>query len=64
MKGNLWNCDPVAYAFLKALTLTEEQVSDLQETINERGGRAAGGREDLGAGQPRDVVQLGIDAAE
>ena len=33
---NLWNYDPVAYAFLEALTLTEEQVNDLQDKINER----------------------------
>ncbi len=54
--------DPVAYAFLQALTLTEEQVNDLEDTINEVGDPLVGAR--IWAQDNRDVVQPWVDAAE
>src|SRR5919199_827617 len=54
--------DPVAYAFMKALTLNEEQLNDLEDTINEVGDPLEGARE--WANNNRDVVQPWIDAAK
>ncbi len=54
--------DPAAYAFLQALTLTEEQVNDLEGTINEAGDPLVGARQ--WAEDNRDAVQPWIDAAE
>ena len=54
--------DPAAYAFLQALTLTEEQVNDLENTINEAGDPLVGARQ--WAKDNRDAVQPWIDAAE
>jgi glycine betaine/proline transport system substrate-binding protein len=36
--------DPVAYAFMDALTLTEEQINDLESVINEEGDPLEGAR--------------------
>ena len=59
---DLMNKDPGAYAFMKALTLTEEQVDDLEETINATGDPLAGvGR---WAENNREVVQPWLDAAK
>jgi glycine betaine/proline transport system substrate-binding protein len=54
--------DPMAYAFLQALALTEAQLDDLENTINEVGDSIEGARQWAGAN--RDVVQPWIDAAE
>jgi glycine betaine/proline transport system substrate-binding protein len=53
--------DPVAYAFLKALTLTEAQINDLEDTINEVRDPLEGARQ--WAQYNRGVVQPWIDAA-
>jgi glycine betaine/proline transport system substrate-binding protein len=53
--------DPVAYAFLDALTLTEEQINDLESVINEEGDPLEGARR--WARDNQDVVQPLIDAA-
>jgi glycine betaine/proline transport system substrate-binding protein len=53
--------DPVAYAFMQALTLTEEQVNELEDTINEEGDPLVGARQ--WAQDNRDVVQPWIEAA-
>ena len=60
--ADLPNKDPVAYAFMKALTLNEEQLNDLEDTINEVGDPLEGARE--WANNNRDVVQPWIDAAK
>ena len=54
--------DPGAYAFMDALTLTEEQVNDLEDTINEAGDPLEGARQWAQAN--REVVQPWIDAAD
>jgi len=53
--------DPVAYAFMDALTLTEDQVNAIEEEINEAGDPDRGVRAWLE--ENRDVVQPWIDAA-
>ena len=53
--------DPVAYAFLQALTLTEEQVNNLEGMINEAGDPLVGARQ--WARDNRGVVQPWIEAA-
>ena len=57
----LANDDPVAYAFMKALTLTEEQVDDLEGAINTAGDPLLGAR--TWAQDNREVVQPWINAA-
>lgn len=59
---NLPNDDPVAYAFLQALTLTEEQVNEI-EAINPQDYAAAVGTW-LEDENNREAVQPWIDAAE
>jgi glycine betaine/proline transport system substrate-binding protein len=54
--------DPVAYTFLDAITLNEEQLDDLEDTINEVGDPLEGARQWAEAN--REVVQPWIDAAE
>lgn len=54
--------DPVAYAFMGALALGEEQLSDLESTINETGDPLEGAR--LWARANPEVVQPWLDAAE
>src|SRR5215210_686045 len=41
---DLMNKDPEAYAFMKALTLTEEQLDDLEDAINAAGDQLVGAR--------------------
>lgn len=57
----LANEDPVAYAFMKALALTEEQVNDLEGAINTAGDPLSGAK--TWAKDNREVVQPWIDAA-
>jgi glycine betaine/proline transport system substrate-binding protein len=59
---DLMNKDPEAYAFLKALTLTEEQLEDLEEAINAAGDPLAGAEQ--WAENNREVVQPWLDAAK
>ncbi|MCA1717202.1 MAG: hypothetical protein LC781_10330 [Actinobacteria bacterium] len=59
---DLMNKDPDAYAFMKALTLTEEQIDDLEEAINAAGDRLAGAEQ--WAENNREVVQPWLDAAK
>ena len=56
------NDDPVAYAFMNSLTLTENQVNDLEDTINSAGDPQEGARQ--WARNNPDVVQPWIDAAK
>jgi glycine betaine/proline transport system substrate-binding protein len=53
--------DPVAYTFLDALTLTEDQVNEIEEEINDAGDPEQGVRAWLE--KNRAVVQPWIDAA-
>ena len=59
---DLVNKDPEAYAFMKALTLTEEQIDDLEEAINAAGDPLAGARQWVE--NNREVVQPWLDAAK
>jgi glycine betaine/proline transport system substrate-binding protein len=54
--------DPVAYAFMDALTLDEEQLNDLESTINEVGDPLEGARQ--WARENRDVWQPWVEAAD
>jgi glycine betaine/proline transport system substrate-binding protein len=54
--------DPVAYTFMKELRLNEEQLEDLENTINEAGDTLEGARQ--WANKNGTVVQPWIDAAE
>lgn len=54
--------DPVAYAFLKAMRLTEDQVDTLELAINEAGDPEEGVRDWLE--QNREVVRPWIEAAK
>src|SRR5215210_6588799 len=54
--------DPVVYAFLNALTLDEEQVDDLENTINEIGDPLEGARQ--WAENNPDVVEPWLEAAQ
>ena len=53
--------DPVAYAFLEALKLTEEQINDLEAVINEAEDPLEGSR--AWARNNRDIVRPWIEAA-
>jgi glycine betaine/proline transport system substrate-binding protein len=53
--------DPVAYAFMDALELTEEQINDLEYTINKEDDPLAGARR--WASENREVVRPWIAAA-
>jgi glycine betaine/proline transport system substrate-binding protein len=53
--------DPVAYAFIDALELTEEQINDLESVINEEDDPLAGARR--WASENREVVRPWIKAA-
>ena len=61
VKEDLQEADPVAYAFLNALQLTEEQINDLEYVINEEGDPLDGSRRWVQ--DNRDIVQPWIDAA-
>ena len=54
--------EPVAYALIRALALTEEQVDDLEGAINTAGDPLLGAR--TWAQDNREVVQPWIDAAK
>jgi glycine betaine/proline transport system substrate-binding protein len=54
--------DPVAYAFMNALTLDEEQLNDLESTINEAGDPLEGARR--WAQEHPEVWQPWVEAAE
>ena len=58
---NLQEESPVAYAFMDALTLTEEQINDLESVINEEGDPLEGARRWVR--DNHDVVQPWLDAA-
>jgi glycine betaine/proline transport system substrate-binding protein len=61
VRGDLREDDPVAYAFMDALELTEEQINDLESVINEEDDPLAGARR--WASENRKVVRPWIEAA-
>ncbi len=61
VSGGLREKDPVAYAFMDALALTEEQINGLEYTINKEGDSLAGARR--WASENREVVRPWIAAA-
>ncbi len=61
VSGGLRDEDPVAYAFMDVLVLTEEQINGLEFTINEENDPLAGARR--WASENREVVRPWIDAA-
>jgi glycine betaine/proline transport system substrate-binding protein len=61
VRGNLRQEDPVAYAFMDALELTEEQIDGLEYAINKEDNPVAGARRWVS--ENRAVVRPWIDAA-
>jgi glycine betaine/proline transport system substrate-binding protein len=61
VRGDLQEEDPVAYAFMDALELTEEQINDLESVINDEDDPPAGARR--WASENREVVRPWIEAA-
>jgi glycine betaine/proline transport system substrate-binding protein len=61
VRGGLREEDPVAYAFMDALALTEAQINGLEFAINEEGDPVAGARR--WASENREVVRPWIAAA-
>ena len=61
VSGDLREEDPVAYALMDALALTEEQINTLEYAINEEGDPLAGARQ--WASENRQVVRPWIEAA-
>ncbi len=61
VRGNLREEDPVAYAFMDALALTEEQINGLEYVINDEDDPLAGARR--WASENREVVRPWIEAA-
>jgi glycine betaine/proline transport system substrate-binding protein len=61
VRGGLRKEDPVAYAFMDALALTEAQINGLESAINEEDDPIAGARR--WASENREVVQPWIAAA-
>jgi glycine betaine/proline transport system substrate-binding protein len=61
VRGGLREADPVAYAFMEALELTEEQINDLETVINKEDDPLAGARR--WASENREVVLPWIEAA-
>jgi glycine betaine/proline transport system substrate-binding protein len=61
VRGGLREADPVAYAFMEALELTEEQINDLETVINDEGDPLAGARR--WASENREVVLPWIETA-
>jgi glycine betaine/proline transport system substrate-binding protein len=61
VRGGLREADPVAYAFMDALELTEEQINDLETVINDEDDPLAGARR--WASENREVVRPWIEAA-
>jgi glycine betaine/proline transport system substrate-binding protein len=62
VKKGFPNDNPPAYAFMNALTLTESQVNNLEDTMNQAGDQLEGARQ-WAAANP-DVVQPWVDAAK
>jgi glycine betaine/proline transport system substrate-binding protein len=61
VRGGLREADPVAYAFMEALELTEEQINDLEYAINKADDPLVGARR--WASENREVVQPWLEAA-
>ena len=61
VRGGLQEDDPVAYAFMDALELTEEQINDLETVINDEGDPLAGAMR--WASENSEVVRPWIEAA-
>jgi glycine betaine/proline transport system substrate-binding protein len=61
VREDLRQGDPVAYAFMDALELTEGQIEGLESAINEEGSPKAGARRWVS--ENRDVVRPWIEAA-
>jgi glycine betaine/proline transport system substrate-binding protein len=61
VRRDLRERDPVAYAFMDALELTEEQINDLESVINKEDDPLAGARQ--WASENREVVRPWIEAA-
>ena len=61
VRGGLREADPVAYAFMDALELTEEQINGLEYTINQEDDPLVGARR--WASENREVVRPWIEAA-
>jgi glycine betaine/proline transport system substrate-binding protein len=61
VRGGLREADPVAYAFMDALELTEEQINGLETVINDEDDPLAGARR--WASENREVVRPWIEAA-
>jgi glycine betaine/proline transport system substrate-binding protein len=62
VRGDLREEDPVAYAFMDALELTEEQINDLESVINKEDDPLVGARR--WASENREVVRPWIEAAK
>ena len=61
VRGDLREDDPVAYAFIDALELTEEQINGLETVINDEEDPLAGARR--WASENRAVIRPWIEAA-
>jgi glycine betaine/proline transport system substrate-binding protein len=61
VRGGLREADPVAYAFMEALKLTEEQINDLESVINDEDDPLEGARR--WASENRAVIRPWIEAA-
>ena len=61
VRGGLRDEDPVAYTFMEALALTEEQINGLEYAINEEDDPLAGARRWVS--ENREVVRPWIEAA-
>jgi glycine betaine/proline transport system substrate-binding protein len=61
VRGGLRETDPVAYAFMEALELTEAQINDLESVINKEDDPLAGARR--WTSENREVVRPWIEAA-
>jgi glycine betaine/proline transport system substrate-binding protein len=61
VRGGLREEDPVAYAFIDALELTDEQINDLESVINDEDDPLEGARR--WASENREVVRPWIEAA-
>jgi glycine betaine/proline transport system substrate-binding protein len=62
VNGNLSEDDPVAYEFMKAFTLNEEQLNSLENEIRQEGDDAVAGAQAWLEGN-RDVVEPWLEAA-
>ncbi len=62
VRADLQEEDPVAYAFLDELTLTEQQVNELEDEIVRAGDPVEGSR--IWLEDNRDVIQPWVDAAK